>query len=121
MRFKARESNRRVGSNILAFLMGVVLIAFAAFVLISRRNPLEDVPYHVVVGVSSLIFGLVLLAWVRSDWNKWIGNETVNMVVGVIAALIAISAFAQQIDNSSPTVGMFYAMGVGGSHSEEGN
>ncbi|HYI81806.1 MAG TPA: rhomboid family intramembrane serine protease [Acetobacteraceae bacterium] len=104
MSFKAPGSNRREGSNVLALAMSVVLIAFAAFVLIAGRNPLESVPYHVVVGFSSLVFGLVLLVWVRSDWNKWIGNETVNMVVGVVAALITISAFAQQIDKTSDRV-----------------
>lgn len=100
MSFKAPGSNRREGSNLLALIMGLALIAFATIVLMSGHNPLENVPYHIVLGVSSLIFGLVLVIWVRSDWSKWIGNETVNMVVGVIAALITISAFAQEIDKT---------------------
>ncbi|HEX2529815.1 MAG TPA: hypothetical protein VHL31_26430 [Geminicoccus sp.] len=98
MNFTAPRSNRRPGSNIFAALMGLFLLGFAALTFLLERNPLEEIPYHYIVAATSLLFGAILLIWVKSDWTHWIGNETVNMVVGVVAALIAIIAFAQDIE-----------------------
>jgi uncharacterized membrane protein len=106
MSFKAPNSHRRSGSNILALLMGLALVAFAIASFATKRDLLDGIPAYWISASSALCFGIVLLIWVWSDWKEWIGNETVNMVVGVIVALIAIVTFAREIekDHSHPSL-----------------
>jgi ammonia channel protein AmtB len=98
MQLRNPDHNRRWGSNVIAAATGMVLLAFALFVLVTGDNPLERLRAEILVGAAALTFGTVLLIWVASDWTEWIGNETVNMTVGVVASLIAIAAFAQDIE-----------------------
>jgi hypothetical protein len=100
-RLRNMKHNRRGGSNVIAGATGVVLLGFALVVLLTGENPLERLSSEVIVGTASLLFAIILLVWVASDWTEWVGNETVSMTVGVVAAVIAIAAFAHDIESNA--------------------
>ena len=90
MKLTAPDSDRRPGSNIMACLVGIacIIIAISIWPLGVKIKVTPDI----VNAVACFVFGLVLLFWVASDWTKWIGNETVTMVVVVVTAIIAVFA-----------------------------
>ena len=97
MAFKKPGSNRRAGSNWFALVMGVLLGLFGVVTLSHGQYPTFGLSPEALVAATSIVFGGVLLIWVCSDWTEWIGGETVNMVIGVVAALFAIASFAKDL------------------------
>ena len=82
--------------------MGLVLLLYGGSSIIEKCDLLALVPPFWTVGIAAILFGAVLIVWTFADWPRfklkwqWIGNDTVTMVVGVVAAMIAISAFVHE-------------------------
>lgn len=87
--------NRREGSTLAGVVVGLILIIYGVASFCLGRDPLAMVPPAWIVGGSAILFGAVLLAWAGSVKTKFIGNPTVNMLTGVIAAVVAISALVR--------------------------
>lgn len=86
------DKPRKKGSNVLAFVIGVALIALGACTLLGVHVSLDKNELaRLINGGSSALFGIVLFWWAISERKTWgIGFETVTMVVGVVTAVIAI-------------------------------
>jgi hypothetical protein len=83
---------RKNGSNILAVVLGFLLIVLAVCIGFGFTPDFKDKDTLIAVNAgSSALFGGVLLWWAASENKAWgIGFETVTMVVGVVTAVVAI-------------------------------
>jgi Protein of unknown function (DUF2442) len=98
------EKNKPIGSGLFSFGVGLVLfIAAGLFILIIARTSL--IVANKLTGVEVLVgwlilSGVILIGWgVNRIWYQhivWIGQETINMVIGILAATFAIAAIAFQ-------------------------
>jgi hypothetical protein len=95
MRCTALHSDRRCGSNVVAFVVGVTLLVLGLAIAIADLHVEEIDPRWINAG-ACLSFGSVLLVWVISDWTQWIGLDTVTMVVTVLTAIIAIFTLTRE-------------------------
>jgi hypothetical protein len=84
-------AGRKCGSNVLAGITGVALLALGSLIL--GRVFAINLKAHpeFVNGGACILFGVVLSWWTLSEGKRWgIGFETVGMTVGVVTAVIAI-------------------------------
>lgn len=86
---------RRDGSTAAGRVVGFALIAYGLISIVFHQDLLALLSPEWTVGLAGILFGGVLVGWSYSVETKWIGNPTVNMITGVIAAIVAISALVR--------------------------
>ena len=87
-------AGHKSGSNVLAAMVGVGLVALAIFTFAGWSPDLKDKEtVKLLTGGSSVIFGIVLLLWCFGEHHEWgVGFESVTMIIAVVTAVIAIFA-----------------------------
>ena len=86
---------RRKGSTAAGLWTVASLIMYGYVCIGLGRDLLAVISPVLIVGGAAIVFAIVLIIWTYSHQTKWVGNPTVSMVTGVLAALIAISAFVR--------------------------
>lgn len=102
---------RYQGSTLTAYVVAVLLLALAGFLVSGKEIDWVNAKKRVEIG-SCVVFAIALLAWARTkDWSdpahhfqhteSKIGFETLTMVVTVITALVAILTLANVASDSA--------------------
>jgi len=111
----ADDHNRNIGSSIVAFVFGAVLLLFGIY--LQRVDHFDWTHYRKPIEFGSCyVFGGVLIIWaLTKKWSQYvpgsvfrIGFETVTMIVAVVTAVIAIltltdAATSHKTDSPLPT------------------